>query len=109
MADLDECINSLEAITDTYMSMSFDDLLALYLKINRLRAIPLTDQFDLRGLSSEKNSALPYQARMFRQWTRLSGSIIKKAKLAYKDELYKLFGRTGIIYPGWEKHFKDSN
>jgi len=61
---------------------SFDEALQLYLRLTRLKAVPAVQQFDMTGipLSDRDSKDLPYQARMFRLWTRLVPRVVKLMK-----------------------------
>jgi len=83
LADLDECFSLLVALS---RSETFDEALSLYLEISRKKMIPQLEQFTLGVISTPIDSKLPYQVRMFRQWTRLSSSLVKASKELYAKE-----------------------
>lgn len=61
---------------------TFDEALALYLKILSNKTIPQMDIFRLRPLATNKGSGkrLPLQVTMFRKWSRVVFKIIKRIR-----------------------------
>jgi hypothetical protein len=101
LADLDECLALLDEMSDVG---TFDEALALYLEINRKKMIPVLEQFSLDQVARPIESKLPYQARMFRQWTRLSSSLVIASKELYEKEVTARYAEFELTNSDFEWH-----
>jgi len=101
LADLSDCLALLD---DLNQAGTFDEALALYLEINRKKMIPVIEQFDLNRVARPLESKLPYQARMFRQWTRLSASLVTASKELYEKEVYAHYAEFELTNSDYEWH-----
>lgn len=57
---------------------TFDKALGLYLKVHNAKAVASLSFYTLKGDIRLPNTKLPFQARMFRAWSRVSHSVLKE-------------------------------
>jgi len=99
LADLSDCLALLDSMNQVG---TFDEALALYLEINRKKMIPVLEQFDLTEVARPIESKLPYQARMFRQRTRLTESLVVASKELYEKEVSARYAEVELTNSDYE-------